>query len=171
MAPVIILVLYYWPTLGIIWNVLAIILGSVIALAPKIFFGIPHLFDNNKNFNFETMTKTVSHHYWGIEAHVQLYVVGILIGYIIRRHPKAYLGGRWGELLIWLTTWSMTTYAIFWHKDYYKYSEYKVTQQEIINWIAFSKVCYAAGWCWAFYACTTGRAGMLLFQTTNSQLI
>ena len=158
-APIVILVLYYCPKVGIVWNILVVVLGSLLALAPKMLYGIPHLFDMIDIPTFTESAKTVSHNYFGIEQHFQLYMLGILVGYLIKRHPKAYLGGRIGELFIWLATWSLTTYAIFWHRNYYNYAEYRVTEIEVINWIAFSKVCYAAGWCWAFYACVTGRAG------------
>ena len=151
--------LYNWPKLGITWNIIVVVLGSLIAVTPKLVFGIPHLFDGYKTFNFEQMAQLVSHNYWGIEQHVQLYVVGILLGYLVRRHPNAYLGGVWGEIVIWLISWGLTFYAVFWHRNYHNYAEYRVTQIEIINWLAFSKICYGVGWCWAFYACTTGRAG------------
>ena len=159
-APMIILVLYYWPKFGIVWNIFLIILGSFIGLAPKLLFGIPHLFESMKTLNFDIMAQTASHQYWGIESHFQIYSLGILLGFIIRRYPNVYLGGRMGELPIWLITWSMTTYAIFWHRDYYNFAEYTVTEWDVINWIAYSKVCYAAGWFWAFYALTTGRGGL-----------
>ena len=137
-------------------------LGSVIALAPKLLLGIPHFFETLGTTNLDIMAKIVTHQYWGIEAHVQLYVVGILLGYLIKRHSNLFLGGIYGEVAIWLSTWALTFYAIFWHRNYLNLAEYTVSQTEIINWIAFSKVCYAAGWFWTFYACCTGRAGMLL---------
>ena len=160
MAPLIVLILYYWPKIGVIWNILLIILGSLIGLIPKIMFKIPHLFESYKTMNFDIMTKTLSHHYWGVEPHVQVYALGILIGYLVRRHPNVYLGGRISEVLIWSTSWSLTIYALFWHKNYFNYTKYTVTQKQMYNWIIFSKLCYAVGWSWALYAMCTQRAGM-----------
>ena len=38
------------------------------------------------------------------DQHIVSYVFGIFCAYLIKTRPKAYLGGRVGELVIWLLT-------------------------------------------------------------------
>ncbi|CAG2167838.1 unnamed protein product [Oppiella nova] len=86
------------------WNLtdtfflMGVMLGSFISIAPKLLVGIPHFFEAYKSLSFDTITSSISHHLWGFESHVQLYVLGILVGFLIKRHPNVYLGGIIGEI-------------------------------------------------------------------------
>ncbi|CAG2102715.1 unnamed protein product [Medioppia subpectinata] len=146
LAPFVVLILYYAPTIGILWSLVVISFGSFLSISPKLIAGIPHFFESYKSLSIDTVVSSVGHHLWGIETHVQLYVLGLLFGYLTKRHPNMYLGGIFGELAIWLTTWAMTFYAIFWHRNYFNFEEYSVTESEITHWILWSKLCYGAGW-------------------------
>ncbi|XP_054166924.1 nose resistant to fluoxetine protein 6-like [Oppia nitens] len=161
-APIFILVLYYYPIVGIIWTLFfGVTLGSLIALAPKYLLGIPHIFEGYRTLNFDTMVSSLSHHYWGIEPHFQVYTLGLLLGFMVKKYPKLNLGGYIGESVLWIVTWSMTGYALFWHRNYFRVTEYVVNNNEILLWVSLSKLCYSAGWMWAIYACCTARAGFI----------
>ncbi len=65
MAPIVFLLLYRSPKIGIIFNILVIILGMFIALAPKILFGIAHIFEYSKHESRLSVSASVAHHYLG----------------------------------------------------------------------------------------------------------
>ncbi|CAG2114034.1 unnamed protein product, partial [Medioppia subpectinata] len=85
------------------------------------------------------------------------------MGYAIRRHPKAYLGGRIGEAIISLVTFSMTFGICWWNKDFmhfsYRYTRLNGYEQHL--YLLIHKVFYLSGFCWLFYACATGRAEII----------
>jgi hypothetical protein len=83
-------------------------------------------------------------------------MLGMLLGYLIRHKPNLYFGGQIGEFFIWIITWSLTFWAIYWNKDLFNTSTV-LSQTELFSWIAFSKLCYLSGWCWLLYCCCTEK--------------
>ncbi len=162
LAPIVFLVFYNSPKIGLFWNIFLVILGIFTALAPKIIFGTPYLFEWSEFAYPFSFLDSLKSNYWGIESHVVSYMLGMLLGYLIRQKPNLYFGGRFGELFIWIISWSLTSFAFYWNKDLYNpYND--LTQTQILLWIAFSKLCYLSGWFFLLYFCTTGRGGLVLF--------
>jgi hypothetical protein len=160
LAPIGFLALYHSSKKGLIWNIFLIFVGIFIALAPKLIFGIPHIFEFTKEESLIPYPKLMKNHFWGIESHIVSYILGLLLGYLIRRKPNLNFGGRSGEFILWIVSWSLTFYAIYWNKDFLNPYTY-LSQFDIISWMAFSKLCYLSGWFYLIYCCTTGRAGFL----------
>jgi len=137
-------------------------------IVPKVLFGIQSIFETRYITKVHESRDIVVHNYWGIESHFGVYMLGILLGYLIRRKPDLYFGGRIGELFIWIVSWSMTVWGLLWHRNYYN-PDYEFGKYEVLLWQAFSKYFYCAGWFWTIYACTTGRGGLIL--SFNNQLL
>ena len=91
--------MYYLPNLGLIFSVFLMFFGCIVAIAPKLLFDIPHIYDRNQN-SMQQM-EVLRHHYFGTEQHISSYLMGMIVGFLIKRYPNLYLGGRIGELFLW----------------------------------------------------------------------
>jgi hypothetical protein len=92
----------------------------------------------------------------GVEQHTGSYILGILLGYLIKYKPNLYLGGRIGESFIWIITIVITFWGIIWNKDFMKF-DYNLTQTELLFWIGLDKYMWTAFWFWVIYMGATGR--------------
>ncbi|CAG2120272.1 unnamed protein product, partial [Medioppia subpectinata] len=157
MSPLAFLALYKMPRFGVLWNVFLLAIGISI---PLILRFAPHIYEGFAADIVSDNIKAWSHHYWSSLPYIQTYIIGILMAYAIRRHPKAYLGGRIGETIICLVTFLMTFGICWWNKDFLHFS-YRYTRlngYELHVYLLVHKVFYLSGFCWLFYACATGRA-------------
>ena len=150
--------LYKSPNLGLLLTAGIIGLGSFICIVPKVFFDIPHYYELAKWKSLETGYASVKHHFYGTQQHLHTYAFGILTGYLIRKHPNLYFGGRIGELFLWVFSWWLTFYSMWWTRDWTSLS-YVVDETELYIWQMFGKLMFIAGWSWLLYACGTGRGG------------
>jgi len=155
-APIVFLIFYNKPKIGLILTPLLLLMGSFVALAPKIIFGIPHFFEY-KQFRIPSeLMQSLRHHFLGVEQHTGSYILGILLGYLIKYKPNLYLGGRIGESFIWIITIVITFWGIIWNKDFMKF-DYNLTQTELLFWIGLDKYMWTAFWFWIIYMGATGR--------------
>ncbi|XP_054166927.1 nose resistant to fluoxetine protein 6-like [Oppia nitens] len=160
-APVAFLVQYHYPRIAVWWGLfMSLGLGGYFLIAPKYIWDMPHFLELPNYISLWDMSRSVIQHYWKADTHICTYMLGILCGYLIRKKPNLYLGGRIGETLLWLTTWTLTMGSLYWtnlllHK-YYTHSN-----EEIFLFISLSKYMYTIGWFWAFYACATDRADFI----------
>ena len=90
--------------------------------------------------------------------HASAFFMGMLMGFVTRRYPNVYLGGKVGETMIWCVTWSMTIFSLIWHNNFW---EKEPTQLNLHLYLAFGKLFWISGWAWLVFACSTGRAGKL----------
>ncbi|CAG2116817.1 unnamed protein product, partial [Medioppia subpectinata] len=121
LAPIVFLVLFRWPRIGLLWNIVVILIGIFIGVAPRVLFDIKHYFE----YQFDTLWSTqnsVILYYWRPDSHVVSYAIGILCGYLIREKPNLYLGGRVGEVFLWISCTTSTMLSIYWdlslHRGY-----------------------------------------------------
>ncbi|CAG2183181.1 unnamed protein product, partial [Oppiella nova] len=98
--------------------------------------------------------------YWGPLNYIQTQIIGMLLAYAVRYHPKAYLGGPIGHVIIWLTTFSITLGHMYWQKDMimpgFEYGPY-----EQYLYLFFHKPLYLSWFAWLIYGTSTGRWGFL----------
>jgi hypothetical protein len=152
--------LYSKPMLGIILSIFGIIFGIIASIIPKL-LGINFLFEWR---SFETLDKLNDAVHWnftGSNVHFAPYACGILLGYIIRKKPNIYLGGKIGESIIWIICGSMSVWAYFWHSNWFVEEP---SQMNMFLHMAFGKLMWVAGLGWIIFACSTGRAGKLQFN-------
>ncbi|CAG2101243.1 unnamed protein product [Medioppia subpectinata] len=164
LSPLAFLALYKMPRFGVLWNVFLLAIGISIPLITRFHFNIPHIYEGFSTDSTSSNVSGFTYHYWSSLPYFQTYIIGILAGYAIRRHPKAYLGGRIGETIISLATFSMTFGICWWNKDFLHFS-YRYTRlngYELHVYLLVHKVFYLSGFCWLFYACATGRAEFLI---------
>jgi hypothetical protein len=137
-------------------------IGIFCSVAPKVIFDIPHYLEFEKFENVHDASRAFGHHYYEFHQHITSYVVGFLVGYSIRKKPNLYLGGRIGELFIWVVSWGLTFWSMWWHRDWLK-TDYIIGDTNLFLWMLFGKLCFVSGWAWTIYACSTGRGGKSLF--------
>ncbi|CAG2102301.1 unnamed protein product [Medioppia subpectinata] len=158
LAPIVFLVLYRWPRIGLVWNIVVILIGICIPLAQRLLFGVKHYFE----FSFDTLWSTQNSiilYYWRSDSHIVSYAIGILCGYLIRAKPNLYLGGRVGETFLWISCTTITLLSMYWN-NYFFDPYYPLSLTEMLLFMAFSKPLYLLGWVWMFYACATGRGAI-----------
>ena len=159
-APIIFLVFYYSPRFGVFWNILMIALGVFICLAPRLIWDIPHFYEFPRLASIWDFRGALIQYYYRADPHFVSYAFGMFCGYLIRQKPDLYFGGRIGEMFVWLTTASLTFYSMYWLHEFAD-PHYAVTKTEILLYLTFSKLMYLCGWFWFFYACATGRGGII----------
>ncbi|XP_054166931.1 nose resistant to fluoxetine protein 6-like [Oppia nitens] len=159
-APLVFLVQYHYPRLAVWWGLLFVLIGSVLTLAPRFIWDIPHLAEFREMSSFWDYTTTMIYHYWRPDSHFSSYMMGILCAYLIRKKPNLYLGGRIGETMIWLITWTLTFASIYW-TNLFAHKYFKFSSQHLFIYLLLVKHMYSIGWFWAFYACATGRADFI----------
>ena len=117
LAPIIFLVLYYRPKFGVFWNLFLVLVAIFIALAPRIIWNIPHVFEYTKIDSFWTIGGLMQVYFFRTDSRAMGYVLGMFCGYLIRKKPNLYCGGSIGELFLWITCSALT----FWSMDWTNY--------------------------------------------------
>ena len=161
LSPIALLVLYKSPKWGILWNVLILMFGVSIPLIMRYWFQIPHIYEGFSSNDTKMNLSAWTYQYWSCLPYIQTYIIGILTAYVIRKYPKAYLGGRIGESIISMIAFTMTFGIVFWNKNFLHFS-YRYTRlygYELQVYLIVHKAFYLSGFVWLFYACATGRAG------------
>lgn len=160
LAPIAFLWLYKRPKWGLIWNLILLFIGMSIIPFTIYVIDVPHLWPAFKSETIEHIQLSWQKHYWSAQPYIQTYIIGILTAYAVRRHPNVYLGGRVGELFLWLASIGSTFGVMWWQKDFidfdYKYEG--LFGYEAHVYYLFHKLLYLSGFVWLFYACATGRA-------------
>ncbi|CAG2102300.1 unnamed protein product, partial [Medioppia subpectinata] len=159
-APAVFLVIYHCPRLGVVWNVLAIMLGMFLCIMPRVIRGIAYILEMPFGESLWAGTRAMQAFYWRPDTHVITYMIGILLGYLIRRKPDLYLGGRVGETFLWIACPTISFASMYWTNHLFD-SYYPLTYTELLLWLALSKPLFMMGWCWLCYACATGRGGFV----------
>lgn len=165
LSPIAFLVLYKIPKIGIIWNLILLLVGMSVIPITRYVFGVNYMFDALAADNIINTQLSWQRHYWAFQPYIQTYVIGILVAYAVRHKPRVYLGGRIGELCIWIITCGMTCGILWWQKDYadvsYKYERLFGYEKSV--YLIFHKVIYLSGFSWLIYACATQRAGYIFY--------
>ena len=160
-APLIFISLYAKPKLGIILSVLGILIGVIASMMPRI-LGFTHYYEWRDFDTFGDMAAALRWQFYGTHMHLAPFMLGMLLGYVLRKWPKVYLGGIIGETFIWIVTGSMSIWAYFWHSNWF------IEPPGFINlilWNSIGKLLWVSGIAWMIFACSTGRAGNKLKQT------
>jgi hypothetical protein len=147
--------LYKKPSLGIKLTIFAIILSSITAFLPR-FFGVATLFEWRNLTSLDDFRDTVRWYFYMPTFRSNCFFFGMLIGYVLKRNPNVYLGGKLVETIIWIISWSMSLWAFLWTEDWY------VNPPSALHMILFNsvgKLVWISGWAWTVFACSTGRAG------------
>lgn len=165
LSPLLILPLYY--TGHALWLVLSVLLfGSALSAGHIWYKGIPFmnqlaLMNSILEESFYSLFYT-----WPFIHHVGPFTAGILVGYLIRRHPKVYLGGAFGETLLSIVFVGLSALGFYWTQDMLKSSSDIVSLPngnsiEVYLNVTVGKLMFCAGFLWIFYLCCTNRSGKL----------
>lgn len=108
---------------------------------------------------------------WPFIHHLSPFAVGVITGYLIRKEPNLYLGGRVGQTILWFVFPGLTFWGFHWTQQLMK-SDVNIetfaindasTELEVYLNLTFGKLFYCLGFLWVFYMCCTGRAGIHCF--------
>ena len=150
--------MFHFPRLAIAWNLLWLLIGAFISMSPRLIWNIPYIFEFYDRHSLWTVFKICVLYHMRTDQHIVSYVFGIFCAYLIKTRPKAYLGGRVGELVIWLLTWGTTLLSQYWFAHFW-ITDYHISYVESLTFLALGRILYLNGYFWLIYACATGRGG------------
>ena len=168
LAPIVFLVLYKSPKLGVVWNLVLLLMAVLFPLFNRMVMDLPHIYELLKVPNLQKLMIGWATHYWSPINYFQTYIIGILLAYMVRHKPKIYLGGTIGEVFIWIITSFTTMGILYWQRNFFNtsYTFEALNGLELHVYLVFHKLLYLSGFAWLIYACTTGRGG----ETTEMPL-
>ena len=137
----------------------------MIPLFNRAVLHLPHVYEVLNEPNLQLVMRGWSIHYWGPINYFQTYIIGILVAYMVRRKPTIYLGGKVGEVLIWITTIFTSLSLLYWQRNFLLpgYCFEALNGLEVYVYIVFHKLLYLSSFSWLIYACCTGRGGWSSF--------
>ncbi|CAG2177616.1 unnamed protein product, partial [Oppiella nova] len=94
-----------------------LVIGIVIPPFNRFVMGDLHVYEILNHQNAKQLMLGWGTHYWGPLNYIQTQIIGMLLAYAVRYHPKAYLGGPIGHVIIWFTTFLITLGHMYWQKD------------------------------------------------------
>lgn len=111
---------------------------------------------------------------WPAHHHLGPFAAGILVGYLIRRHPRIYLGGVFGETILSVVFVGLSAFGFYWTQDMLRLPEGGSEEVgglattflsdgpsdiEVYLNVSIGKLMFVAGFLWIFYLCCTDRSG------------
>ena len=133
-------------------------------LFNRIVMNWPHVYEFFRHENLQELLIGMSAHYWWPINYLQTYIVGIMIAYLVRHKPNIYLGGRIGELFIWITTAFISFGLMYWQRNFVvaNYPFEALNGYELHIYLLVHKLIYLPWFAWLIFACCTGRGGLHL---------
>jgi hypothetical protein len=113
-APIVFLAMHFHPRRGIFIGFFCLILGLIGSFAPR-WFGAYSWYEWREFNTIYDAERAVRWMFYLPNNHASAFMMGMLIGFVTKRHPNVYLGGKWGERVIWLVTISLSVYSLVWH--------------------------------------------------------
>jgi len=92
--------------------------------------------------------------------------MGILTGYMLRKHPNIYIGGPLVEGILTIIAIAIIPLIYIWNNSFWILND-SAPEISVTLYIAFAKVFWGLSFSWIWFACCTGRAGLeilLLFS-------
>lgn len=167
LSPLLILPLHY--SFHSVWLVfLTIVLGCSVSVGHILYKGIPFMTEMSRmNSIFEESFYSIFYT-WPFIHHISSFVLGILFGYLVRKHPKLNLGGWLGEVVLTIIFTCCTLFGFYWTQDLLKSNSEltsliappplsKYHEYEIYLNLTVGKMLWCVGFLWWYYICCTGR--------------
>lgn len=154
-----ILATFKYPVLGPVTFLGLVLVGSVVSLLPKLVFNIPVT-----PYEISTTTSTAQaklsfiHYFAATDQYIVVFVIGLLIGYLIKCRSKMYLGKRPALCALWAGMMLLPFISTHWNEGF-KPVEGNFSQFSFNSWFVLSKIMWCAGWGWVVFACCTDRSG------------
>ena len=158
-APIFIITLFYKPKFGISLIILGIVISSFLTIVPRVYYGIFTLYES-KNFQafISDLFYSVRTYYYSTHSHLNTFLFGLIIGYLIKKKPDQNFGGSIYEIFIWIVFSIFSTISLLLEKKFYQ-SSVKINYLEMLLSLAFGRLLFVSGFGWLFYMCSCGRAG------------
>jgi hypothetical protein len=176
-APFLIIPLFLWKKWGLILNVIVILFGIIAPIIQREIFGIKYINEALKIGENEYINSFDNYQFFTYN-HIHTFAFGILIGYLIKRHPNIYLGGKFGETLLGIICLGLTLWSQIWHHNWRfgieidkkmtippnNFDDIKLQENagfyNDMLWTMFDKFFWVIGFAWMFFMSATGRARM-----------
>ncbi len=136
-----------------------IIIGCFLSIVPKLFYGF-----NIAPYEASTMNSVLEirhsllHYLGSTQQNISTFIIGLIVGYLIRKKPNLNTGGKLGNLILWITLPLLPPIASYWSESF-KASEGEFSQLSFIMWFLSGRVMWSLGYGWIVFACCTKRGG------------
>lgn len=177
LSPLLILPLYHYGPRAL-WLVGgAIIAGSGLSAGHIWYKGIPYMNQVGRmTAIFEEAFYSIFYT-WPAHHHLGPFAAGVLVGYLIRKHPRIYLGGAVGETVLSVVFVGLSVFGFYWTQDMLRLPEAGAeggvsggglaatvlspgpSDIEVYLNVSVGKLMFVAGFLWIFYLCCTDRSG------------
>jgi hypothetical protein len=98
-------------------------------------------------------------HYLGsTQQNISTFIIGLIVGYLIRKKPNLNTGGKLGNVILWITLPLLPPIASYWSEGF-KASKGEFSQLSFIMWFLSGRVMWSLGYGWIVFACCTKRGG------------
>jgi len=85
--------------------------------------------------------------------------MGILTGYMIRKHPKIYIGGPIIEGILNITAIAIIPLIYMWNNSFWILND-SAPEISVLLYLALAKVFWGLSFAWIWFASCTDRAGI-----------
>ncbi len=148
-------------------TLLCIVFGSIASIAHIFIKGIPVLNQLSKMNSILEESFYSIFYTWPIIHHISPFAAGVLTGYLIRKMPNLYLGGKVVESILWVIFPSLSFLGFHWTQKLMKtnidmdsFAINDVSSElEIYLNLTLGKLLFCSGFLWIFYMCSSGRGG------------
>jgi hypothetical protein len=116
--------------------------------------------------SLRALSKSTSDYQLNTFQYVCTFSMGILTGYILRKHSNTYIGGPRVEFIITIISIVIIPLIYIWNNSFWILND-SAPQISVNLYIAFAKVFWGLSFCWIWFACCTGRAGLSFLLKLN----
>ncbi len=159
LAPSILLVLFRRPKIGILLNIAVIIFGIFLNVSPKLILNIPSYFELKNIQTFESLIKSLDYYQMNTTQYVGSFTLGMLTGFFIVKHPKAYVGGSFVEIFLNTISLFSITCMVFW-SNVLSAIDGTTTELNMLLYFTFAKFIWSLSFAWLLFVWCTGRSGI-----------
>lgn len=159
LAPSILLVLFRRPKIGILLNIAVIIFGIFLNVSPKLILNIPSYFEFKNIQTFESLIKSLDYYQMNTTQYVGSFTLGMLTGFFIVKHPKAYVGGSFVEIFLNTISLFSITCMVFW-SNMLSAIDGTTTELNMLLYFSFAKFIWSLSFAWLLFVWCTGRSGI-----------
>ena len=175
LAPIIILPMYHYRSYGFIWAIILLLGGSAASVAHIILEKVPFMNQIGAMSSILENSFYSIFYTWPFIHHIGPFVAGMLVGYLIRRAPKLWLGGRIGQIILSALFIGSTVFSFLWTESMLrggvelgdlitgpKEPTFESKMEVYLN-VTVGKVMFVSGFLWLFYLCCTNRASKFFY--------
>lgn len=159
-APLIFLSMFFYPSCGVTFTLIVLLVSPIFTLLPRLLTGFVTYAEATKFTSLSDGWATIMHYHMNPSLYVTSLTIGMLTGYLIKRHPNIkFPGGRFSERALWLISFLGTVGIFLWFDSFFGDYRAHTTATEAMSWWVISKFVFPGFLAVTCYLCCTGRGG------------